>query len=754
MSTVGPDDFATFFHDSNVPQVIARTDGTFDYVNPAFEELMGCPASELVDRPFIDMVDPRDREATVAELNRLVNGRPTLQFENRYLTADGTKTFRWAAVPGPRDMIFATVVDVTREKARTQAYEQYVRQLEMAEEMARVGTWKVDLVRSEVYWSPEVRRIHGTPADYEPELAEAIGFFHPEDRHVVEGLLNEAIEERGSFQFKLRLIRTDGTERIVRSSGRVEVDAEGEAVSVFGVFADVTEDEGIQASLAEQARRAQAQASRLKALQQLSMMQEFGGIEDTVAAYLGAARTKTGMARLCLTMDPEALLPAWGTEPALDTALMAAVLRHGRKRSGVGHHGAFIAAPVRVGSRIRGVLALFDPDATQPPADYDVEFIGLVAASVGQLIRENEQDASIEHQRHLFESLFRDAPVAIVVASAMDRRIMLVNPMFERLFGYSQDELAGRETSVLYADRADFLAMGRARFNAASSESGDDDAFELSMARADGTHFDAELVATVVRDEAGAPLAFMGQIRDITERKEVERLKSEFVAVASHELRTPLTSVLGSLRLLEVASGQFGPEERQMVELAARNGRRLKDLVDDVLDIQKLEEGRFQPEQRSLSVAQLLDEAVRLNRPLFAGTGVRVQVQCQDSLLVQADEQRLQQVLANLLSNAAKFGSTGSLVEVEASRRGDYVRFEVRDRGPGISEEFRPRIFEKFAQSGQSRTRRVGGTGLGLAISKALVEAMEGRMGFEDRPGGGTSFYFELPLASVLEARA
>jgi len=324
--SVEPEAFEAFFQQSIVPQVIARLDGTFAYVNPAFERLMGRPRAELVDHPFLEMVHPDDRASTERELAGLAEGRPTLEFDNRYMTADGPRLLRWTAVPAPGELIFATVVDVTEQVARYRSIEQYTRQLQMA----HVGTWQVDLVLSRIHWSPEVKRIHGVAPDFEPDLERAIGFIHPEDRPVVQRLMSKAIEERGSFSFRLRLLRPSGEERIVKSVGRVEVDPSGQPSSVFGVFADVTEDERIQGTLAEQARRAQAQASRLESLQQLAMMQDFESIEEATGAYLESARSKTGMPTVCVCMDGEGLRPVFGTAAAPVPTLVSMVMRHGR----------------------------------------------------------------------------------------------------------------------------------------------------------------------------------------------------------------------------------------------------------------------------------------------------------------------------------------------------------------------------------------------------------------------------------------
>jgi signal transduction histidine kinase len=237
------------------------------------------------------------------------------------------------------------------------------------------------------------------------------------------------------------------------------------------------------------------------------------------------------------------------------------------------------------------------------------------------------------------------------------------------------------------------------------------------------------------------------QGRDITQQLEAERMKQEFTSTLSHELRTPLTSILGSLQLIN--SGAFGELEKDVAELAQvaeRNGQRLLDLINDVLDIERIESGKLTlfPEPRALHT--LLQEAVNLNQAFAERFNVRLVLSADlPNVRVNVDVKRILQVMTNLISNAAKFSPAGEAVTIEMHDLGGEVRVAVNDRGTGIPENFRNRIFARFAQADSTDTRQKGGTGLGLAICKRLIETMGGRIGFADRQGGGTMFFFELP---------
>jgi signal transduction histidine kinase len=264
--------------------------------------------------------------------------------------------------------------------------------------------------------------------------------------------------------------------------------------------------------------------------------------------------------------------------------------------------------------------------------------------------------------------------------------------------------------------------------------------------RRDGSRFDLEFTVAPMRH--GEQHRLVAVLRDVSARTELERMKGEFVATVSHELRTPLTSLLGSLEILrETAS--LGPEEREFLEMAVRNGERLAGLVNDVLDSEGIESGSVHFDDRRLELRPLLEEAIAMNRAY--ATAHRSQLMLEEplpQLAVRGDRARAMQVMANLLSNAAKYSPEGGEVRVRARGAGERVRIEVADRGPGIPDEFKPRIFTRFAQADGSDARVKGGTGLGLAITKSIVERMGGRIGFESAPGHGTTFWFELPVAN------
>lgn len=264
--------------------------------------------------------------------------------------------------------------------------------------------------------------------------------------------------------------------------------------------------------------------------------------------------------------------------------------------------------------------------------------------------------------------------------------------------------------------------------------------------RKDGTQFPIDLAVSEIY--LGAQRKFIGVVRDITERIKVERMKSEFISTVSHELRTPLTSIRGSLGLISGGvAGELSAKVAELVDIAHKNCERLILLVNDILDMEKIESGKMDFNIQPTELIPLLRQALESNRDYAEQYGVSYEyVGKLTDATINVDANRLFQVLANLLSNAAKFSPLGDKVIVSASCDNDRVRVTVSDHGSGIPEDFRRHIFQKFAQADSSDTRMKGGTGLGLSITKAIVEQMGGSIGFNSKTNVLTTFFVEFPL--------
>lgn len=277
--------------------------------------------------------------------------------------------------------------------------------------------------------------------------------------------------------------------------------------------------------------------------------------------------------------------------------------------------------------------------------------------------------------------------------------------------------------------------------------------FETAHRHKNGSDFPVEIFLQLVKDQQGSG-RFVAIVRDITERKRVEQMKSEFVSTVSHELRTPLTSIRGALGLLlGGAAGSLSEQGKEMLVMADRNCDRLTLLINDLLDLEKIESGRLEFHFDQLDLIGIVLHAIEANENYARQRNVRLKFhQTLERAIVTGDENRLMQVFANLISNAVKFSPEDGLVELDVVATESGYRASVRDRGAGIPYEFRPRIFERFAQADSSDSREKGGTGLGLSISKVIIDRHGGNIDFATETGVGTTFYFELPAWSSVSS--
>lgn len=312
------------------------------------------------------------------------------------------------------------------------------------------------------------------------------------------------------------------------------------------------------------------------------------------------------------------------------------------------------------------------------------------------------------------------------------------NQALSTIFGYELSELIGINMFKLIAPEQHLQVVQAIQRSYTEP-------YEITGLKKDGTRIDLEV--------RGQHLRYRNQparvvvLRDITQRKELDRVKSEFISVVSHELRTPITSIRGALGLvIGGVTGEVPAQVKSLVEIAHKNSDRLARLINDILDIEKIEAGKMVFNMAPVDVAFLVEQTIGDNRPYAGQLGVTLQLnEPVPQVKIYGDSDRLVQALTNLLSNSAKFSPTGECVCVHIEANEETVRVNITDKGPGIPAEFRGRIFQKFAQADSSDQRKKGGTGLGLSITKAIIEAHGGQLGFETGEGKGTTFFFVLP---------
>lgn len=361
-----------------------------------------------------------------------------------------------------------------------------------------------------------------------------------------------------------------------------------------------------------------------------------------------------------------------------------------------------------------------------------------------------ERQKSLEEAEASIRAILDTAASPIITINCRGQ-ILDANPATTRLFGYSIDELKGRNISMLMTDEnrknhdqylrnyqeskeAKIIGIGR----------------EVEALRSDGTTVPVHLAVSEVRLKDRT--LFTGIITDLTEQKKIDKMKNEFVSTVSHELRTPLTSIKGSLGLLQSAVlGELPDQVKSMISIAYNNSDRLVRLINDILDMEKIKAGKMTFAFQRTQLMPFLERTIEANKAFADQFSVSIELdEVREDLYVESDPDRLAQVVTNLISNAAKFSPEGDCITIGVEPKDSVVRISVTDRGPGISPEFQKKIFSQFAQADSSDTRSQGGTGLGLSITKSIVEAHGGTIDFETSEGEGTTFYFDIPLATAI----
>lgn len=335
------------------------------------------------------------------------------------------------------------------------------------------------------------------------------------------------------------------------------------------------------------------------------------------------------------------------------------------------------------------------------------------------------------------------------IAIDLEGRITDWSTQSEVMFGWAREEVLGRRVGELllgHGAAAD-VELALAAYARTGKSGFLNRPVEQVMRDRQGREIPVEVRIALV--STGTERFFSAFIHDISHRKEIERLKDEFISTVSHELRTPLTAIYGSLNLLASGmAGELPDEARQLLAISHESTERLIRLINDLLDLEKIASGKIEYRVQDQPLMPLAEQALRDIRAYADGLQVRLDLRAEAQPVVSVDADRIMQVCVNLLSNAVKFSPPGGSVEMVLQERDGWARVGVVDHGPGIPPEFRDRVFERFAQADASDRRAKGGTGLGLAICRSIVDAHGGRLGFTSEPGVRTEFFFEIPLAA------
>lgn len=411
--------------------------------------------------------------------------------------------------------------------------------------------------------------------------------------------------------------------------------------------------------------------------------------------------------------------------------------------------GNVLDIPEEPVTRHDGIIRYFNTIKSPVYLSGQPEFLVGVSRDITEQKEAQEErirtERALDEAERLFRQMAESMRDVFVVAGPRFERYFYVSPAYERTFGRPCRELLADASSIVNS----IITEDRKRFHEKMEEARDTGEFnhEFRVRREDVVRW-IWLRTFPVTDEIGVIQRICGIAHDITERKEVERRVSEFNSMVSHELRTPLTSVRSALGLIEGGQTEpVGPNTMELISIARAECDRLVRLINDLLDVKKIEANKLQLNLEDLNPDDIVGVVMSTIRGMAQEGQIRIVPTVIEPTKFRGDRDRIIQVLTNLVSNAVKFSPPESEVKISAQTVDEeHIKFSVVDHGPGIPEVARGKLFTAFHQVDSSDSRAKGGTGLGLAICKGIVERHGGLIGFDSVASGGSVFWFELPL--------
>ena len=703
-----------------------------------------------------------------------------LRAEILQLLVMGASLTWFALMAGQVAQLRASVEQRNRELAEAmRSVKRQQDDLTELQQLAKLGTWSADLQDGAAHWSDEMFRITGRDAAQGvPSREQWLAQIHPADGVRYAQHKAEAKRAGADLDIDMRLTRTDGSVVWVRLRRHSLLDASGRTYRQFGTLMDITAaKQGEQRLLMQHAVTKLLAEAPTPGEAMPALLRIMGEMQDWAVAAcwrlsadgkqwrcvdtwnLDEARLdifSAGQREVLIRTDTERtgafLLPAarsaaprWVRDVSVDPVFLRRAAT-----AAAGLRGAF-ALPVVGHGQVLRLLEFYSRDAREPDPIL-IDLAQSLGNQIGQFVERRSAEAALAQARENLDLAVKASGIGFwdgdLVSGALH-----YSDQFALMLGYQPGELVPERAAFVERihadDRAAFFAAG-----AAGIKTGASFVIELRLRHRDGGYRWFAGRARAFYDANGRAVRMAGSLTDIQERKRLERAKDEFVATVSHELRTPLTAIRGALGLLDGGvAGQLPDDAKELVQVALSGSERLSRLVNDVLRLAKIESGADAAAAVPQALDPLVEAAVKSNQLFCSQFGVRLHSVCvAPGALLQVNSDHMMQVLGNLISNAAKFSPAGTEVCVTTAHHAGRLRISVIDHGSGIPEHFRARIFQKFAQVDGTDARAQQGSGLGLSICRALVEQIGGLIDFAATPGGGTTFFIDLPAVPAAVA--
>lgn len=736
--------YRTILESAGDPIITIDSRGLIQDVNPATLKAFGYSRDELLGRNVSILMPESHASGHDGYLHRYMEtGRTGIIGEGRRVEArrkDGTvfpvdlvvTEFTFGG-----DRFFTGMLrDVTAREALEESQRQAIRLLTMAEQVGQLGHWRLDLHTRHLAWSPQVYDIHGvTNVEFAPAVDTALAFYHPDDRQRVKEAVAACMEEGTPFAFEARIRRADGVQRHVFVRGQRLRGADGEPIAVFGVFQDITD----RLRMAEELRASEERLNRSQTFANIGSWEwniETGTVfwTERVAALLGHAPGETEQTydNFLAVVHPDDRAP-------MQDAIQACLDNE--------QDYEFEHRVIWPDGRVRWMLER--GNVVRDGEGRPTRMLGVVQ----DITRAKEAELALRESEARLAAAIDNVADGFILFDEKDR-VVLWNEQFLRLLPPLRYRIRAGMTfrrllevgveAGLYAEALGDAAGWVARRMALHAQP--EELFELELSDGRWLRISERRMPNGWRVGIRADITELRRAR--AEAQAANRAKSEFLSNMSHELRTPLNAILGFGQFLQMSPDHPLTEtQNDHVEQILTGGRHLLELINEVLDLAKVEAGRIDFTFEPLDAARLVDECLALTAMQAKERGIAVSARLNPHPPpVRSDYTRLKQVLLNLISNAVKYNRREGRVTVSAEPRDRFLRIVVEDSGHGIAEDRLSRLFTPFDRLG-AEGGDIEGTGLGLPISKTLIEQMGGAIGVSSQRDIGTRFWIDVPLA-------
>lgn len=622
---------------------------------------------------------------------------------------------------------------------------------------SNVGVWDWIPGTDHVYYSPYFLEMLGYKPDEFPQSLDSFNkVIHPEDKDRVWELVNKHLTNHIPFQIEYRLKTKSGEYHWFEAAGKAVWDTQGNATRMAGSIIDISERKNYE----------RIQSIEYSITRVISDSSTIKDASDEIVRIIGEALhwdagsfwivnkttqqlTNTGYWQkstiennIFMNQTRDRSLPlgeglsgtAWKTGKVIWTthAFQEEHFIRAKEAKIIGIQCALFI-PISLHNETVALIELYSCAKNKTKAT-SVNLIEKIGPQLAQFIERKLIEEELRTSE-TFKTAVLEAALDSIITTDSRGTILSCNPQTTKIFDYISTDLVGKNIDILLPNILKFIENFIGKVGV-----------EFIAKNKNNQTFPAEI--TISKMYMKKQYIYVLLIRNITERKKIDKMKSEFISVVSHELRTPITSIRGSLSLiLGGATGTFSQKALKLLEIANNNCDRLLLLINDILDIEKIEAGKMVFQFKVVDISEIIHQAVIANKMFAEKFEVNLNEPTDlPHILVNVDPNRLIQVVTNLISNAVKFSPKGESVDIQVSKQDKKVRVEVIDRGSGIPIEFQKKIFQRFSQADSSDTRNKSGTGLGLNISKMIIEKMDGQLAFRSESNKGSTFYFDLPV--------